>query len=241
MKIFLVVLFLCVAVAARVSPVASSSLWVRGGSDNTSTVTLEAERTNEVGSAELAAGALTETDEGIEAEQIQVEAVEVVEAGRGAVLTTSKPMLTLEAADAMASYAICEAMQREFNDISVVVVDSSGRVLVSKTMLNCPRLIPAIAHAKAGAAIGTHASSRALKAKYVPERAPQLLAMTTIGAATNQPFCAVPGGVLCRDEHGNCIGAIGVSGASADEDEHCAIVGAQTVGLLTEPSSSALG
>ena len=151
------------------------------------------------------------------------------------------PALTLEAADAMANAALAEATAKNFNAISVFVLAADGRVLVSKTMLGCPRLIPSLAHGKAGAAIGTHASSRALKDKYVPDRTPQLLAMTATSLATqNQPFCAVPGGVLCRDEANNVIGAIGVSGASADEDEHCAIVGAQAVGLVTEPPRSAL-
>jgi hypothetical protein len=45
---------------------------------------------------------------------------------------------------------------------------------------------------------------------------------------------------LGRDADGDVIGAIGVSGASADEDEHCAIVGAQSVGLVSEPAKSAL-
>ena len=54
------------------------------------------------------------------------------------------------------------------------ILDATGRVLVSKTMIGCPRLIPDIARAKAGAAIGTHASSRVLKDKYVPDRTPQL-------------------------------------------------------------------
>ena len=76
-----------------------------------------------------------------------------------------KPQLSLEAADAMASAAIAEAKTRKFKDISVFVVDATGRVLVSKPMLNCPPLIPEIAHGKAGAAVGTHSSSRALKDK----------------------------------------------------------------------------
>ena len=155
-------------------------------------------------------------------------------------LAEGKPVLTLEAADAMASAALAECRERGFKDISVFVLDPAGRVLVSKTMLGCPKLIPDIAHSKAGACIGTHSSSRALKDKYVPDRTPQLLAMTTMGFATNQPFAAVPGGVLCRDASKNVVGAIGVSGASADEDEHCAIVGAQAVGLVTEPAKSAL-
>ena len=76
------------------------------------------------------------------------------------------------------------------------------------------------------ATIGTHSNSRALKDKYLPERMPQLLTMTTVGADNGVPFAAVPGGVLCRDaDDGDVIGAIGVSGASADEDEHCGVVG----------------
>ena len=74
----------------------------------------------------------------------------------------------------------------------------------------------------------------------MPDRTPQLLAMTSLSSASNVPFIAVPGGVLFRDASKNILGAIGVSGASADEDEHCAIVGAQSVGVVTEPAKSAL-
>ena len=54
------------------------------------------------------------------------------------------------------------------------------------------------------------------------------------------PIAAFPGGVLCRDAANNVVGAIAVSGASSDEDEHCAILGAHAVGLLTEPAQSRL-
>ena len=163
-----------------------------------------------------------------------------------------------------------QCKSKGFSDISVFVIDVAGRTLVSKTMVGVPNLIPTIAAAKAGAAIGTHSSSRMLKDKYalhdlytldttlaltvalaltptvtltryVPDRTPQLLAMTTLGASVQRPFAAVPGGVLCRDaESGAVIGAIGVSGASADEDEHCAVVGAHACGFQTEPAKSVL-
>ena len=160
-------------------------------------------------------------------------------------LSPGMPTLTLEAADEMANAALNERRAKGFKDISVFVLDTSGRTLVSKTMVNVPNLIPTIAQAKAGAAIGAHASSRALKDKYVAagtsDRTPQLLTMTTLGASVNMPFAAVPGGVLCRDgDSGAVVGAIGVSGASADEDEHMAIVGAQACGFSTEPAKSAL-
>lgn len=165
-------------------------------------------------------------------------------AGRPAVhspLRAGTPVLTLEAADEMADAAIAEARARSFNDITVYVVDASGRTLVSKRMLGCPPLPSKLAHAKAMACVSTHASSRALKDKYVPDRAPQLVAMTVIGTSCGLPLAAVPGGVLCRDGASNCVvGAVGVSGASADEDEHCALAAALAVGLTTEPAKSAL-
>ena len=149
-------------------------------------------------------------------------------------------MLTLEAADEMASAALREARTRRFKDISVTVVDASGRVLVAKTMLGCPNLPPKLAHAKATLCTSMHASSRALRDKYVPDKTPQLIAMSIIGTDNQMPLAAFPGGVLCRDAGKDVVGAIGVSGAAADEDEHCAIVAAQSVGLVTEPATSQL-
>ena len=121
------------------------------------------------------------------------------------------------------------------------MVDATGRELVRKVNPMCPGLIPSLARAKAGAAIDTHSSSRALKDKYLPDRLAQLVSMSVVSAATQpQNFIAVPGGVLCRDADGDVIAAIGVSGATADEDEHCAIVGAAAVGLVSEPATSPL-
>merc|ERR1719326_784787 len=141
----------------------------------------------------------------------------------------------------MASSALRECKARSFKDISVYVLDSSGRVIVSKTMLGVPNLPPQLAMAKAMLCVSTHSSSRAVKDKYVPDRTPQLPAMTTIGTAIQQPIAAFPGGVLLRDaETKDVVGAIGVSGAAADEDEHCAITAAQSIGLLTEPAASKL-
>ena len=158
---------------------------------------------------------------------------------RSAILAPGRPTLTLEAADTMANAAINEARTRGFNDISVHVLDATGRTVVSKCMLNCPSLPHKLAHAKAMLCVSTHSSSRAVKDKYVPERTPQLLAMTIVGTDCATPIAAVPGGVLCRAD-GVVVGAVGVSGASADEDEHCALAAAHAVSLATEPAESAL-
>mmetsp|Transcript_112520 Transcript_112520/g.359364 ORF Transcript_112520/g.359364 Transcript_112520/m.359364 type:complete len:218 (-) Transcript_112520:20-673(-) len=161
-------------------------------------------------------------------------------ASDGPWLAPGTPTLTLEAADEMANAAVREARARKFNDIAVVVMDASGRTIVSKRMISCPSLPQEIAHAKASACIGLRASSRAPKEKYVPDRTAQLLAMTIIGQAAQMPLAAFPGGVLLRDGEGNVVGAVGVSGAAADEDEHCAITAGQSIGLVTEPAASTL-
>ena len=162
-------------------------------------------------------------------------------------LLPGRPSLTLEAADRMADAAIAESKGRGFNDISVVILDASGRAIVHKTMLGCPPLPAQLAFAKATACVGTHAaSSRSLKDKYVTpaeptkDRTAQLLQMSVVGVNLKLPIAAFPGGLLCRDQEGNVVGSIGVSGAAADEDEHCAIVGAQAVGLATDPGTSRL-
>jgi len=160
-------------------------------------------------------------------------------------LVPGAPKLSLEAADEMTNVALYEASSRSFNPVSVIVMDASGRILVQKTQLGCGILSPELAKAKANVCVGLLCSSRELRDKYqnsdgIGPKMPQLLGMGTAGAAVNQPLAAFPGGVLLRDGDGNLLGAIAVSGAASDEDEHCAITGAKAVGLVTDPAWSQL-
>lgn len=132
---------------------------------------------------------------------------------RSAILAPGRPTLTLEAADTMANAAINEARTRGFKDISVHVLDATGRTVVSKCMLGCPTLRHKLAHAKAMLCVSTHSSSRAVKDKYVPERTPQLLAMTIVGTDCATPIAAVPGGVLCRADGGGVLQTLEADGA----------------------------
>ena len=160
-------------------------------------------------------------------------------------LAPGAPILTLEAADRMANVALQEAATRRFNPVSVCVLDAAGRMIVHKTMIGCGNLSPEFAKAKATVCVGLLCSSRELRDKYqnsdgIGPKMPQLLGMGTAAAAVHMPIAAFPGGVLCRDANRNVVGAIGVSGAASDEDEHCAITAATSVGLVTEPAASRL-
>ena len=81
----------------------------------------------------------------------------------GAWLVPGTPVLTLAAADEMSNVALNEAAARGFNPVSVCVLDPSGRVLVSKTMVACPTLAPELSQAKARTCVGFHVSSRFFK------------------------------------------------------------------------------
>ena len=164
----------------------------------------------------------------------------------GAWIVPGTPALTLEAADHMSNVALNECAARSFRPVSVCVLDPSGRTLVQKTMVACATLAPDLAQAKARTCVGFHISSRQFRDGYINSeglgaKMPQALAMSIVGASAQQAVASFPGGVLCRDSANNVVGAIGVSGAASDEDEHCAILGAQAVGLITEPAKSALG
>ena len=83
--------------------------------------------------------------------------------------------------------------------------------------------IPDIAYAKAYTCIVTKNSSREFREKYAGQgEAPhfsQLISMVNITGGKMVPSA---GGVLIMSDSGKVLGAVGVSGASADEDEYCA-------------------
>ncbi|EOD27590.1 hypothetical protein EMIHUDRAFT_235597 [Emiliania huxleyi CCMP1516] len=138
-------------------------------------------------------------------------------------LAPGRPMLTLEAADEMSSVALREATACGFNPISVCVLDAGGRVLVLKTMPASSGLTADFAHAKASMPMGPDRGSDGGIAL-----GPRCRSSSPWAPPALAPF---PGGVLCRDAAGVLVGAIGVSGAASDEDEHCAITAAQSAGV----------
>ena len=152
-------------------------------------------------------------------------------------------LMTLEAAERMAKKTLEEARRLNLNPVAVAVVDLAGDIVVQKREDNVGgRLIGPNAVAKAISCTHLHASTRALKDKYAESRPTQLASMSAIGQhASGMPLAPFPGGVLLRETPGgSVVGAIGVSGASADEDEHCALAGARAVGFTTEPEESAI-
>jgi uncharacterized protein GlcG (DUF336 family) len=94
---------------------------------------------------------------------------------------------------------------------------------------NASILRPQIAIGKAWGAVGMGESSRALSER-LKERPAFLGALSTMSQGKVVP---VPGGVLILDD-GNIVGAVGVSGGTAEEDEACAIEGIKAAGFAAK-------
>jgi uncharacterized protein GlcG (DUF336 family) len=140
--------------------------------------------------------------------------------------------LTLEKANVIADKTLAKARETKYRPMCVAVLDDGGHLKVLKREDNASILRPQIAVGKAWGAIGMGESSRAL-GERLKERPAFLGALSTMSQGKVVP---VPGGVLIMDGNdGNLIlGAVGVSGGTADEDEACAIEGIKAAGFVAK-------
>jgi uncharacterized protein GlcG (DUF336 family) len=105
--------------------------------------------------------------------------------------------------------------------VSVAIVDSAGVMVVFERLNNAPRMTAVIAEGKASASALTGRASGALAA--MAQNYPHIAG--SLATRLQGRFVPVAGGLpIVRD--GEVLGAIGVSGASAEEDEEIAQAGA---------------
>ncbi|MCC5884454.1 MAG: heme-binding protein [Halomonas sp.] len=119
------------------------------------------------------------------------------------------------------------ARSAEMPPITAVVLDGGGHVVAAEREDGCAPLRFPVAQGKAFAALGNGAASGVVGSRNA-ER-PAFLA--SVAAASGGNFIPVAGGVLILDETMHIIGAVGVSGASSDEDEKAALTGIGKAGL----------
>lgn len=135
--------------------------------------------------------------------------------------------LTLEQANAIVTGALAKGREMDLRPLTVAVVDDGGN-LKAFNREDGPgaAMRPQIAIGKAFAAIGMGRSTRALQ-----DMALDRPHFSNALAATAGNFIPVPGGVLICDSDGDTIGAVGVTGDTADNDETSALAGVAAAGL----------
>lgn len=134
--------------------------------------------------------------------------------------------LTLEKASTIVDKALAKAREMKYRPMCVAVLDEGGHVKALKREDGASILRPQIAIGKAWGAVGMGESSRQLGGR-LKERVAFLGALSDMSGGKVVP---VAGGVLIL-QGGAIIGAVGVSGGTADEDEACAIEGIKAAGL----------
>ena len=134
--------------------------------------------------------------------------------------------LTLEKASIIVDGTLAKARELKFRLMCVAVLDDGGHLKALKREDGASILRPQIAIGKAWGAVGMGESSRQLSER-LKDRPAFLGALSDMSGGKVVP---VAGGVLVLQD-GAIIGAVGVSGGTADEDETCAIEGIKAAGL----------
>ena len=129
--------------------------------------------------------------------------------------------VTLAQASTIVDVALRKGRETNCAPLTVAVLDAGGHLVALKREDRSGILRPDIAIAKAWGALGMGFGSRELadRAQKMP------MFLTALAAVSQGRMVPVPGGVLVRDQAGEVLGAVGISGDVSDKDEACALAG----------------
>ena len=136
-------------------------------------------------------------------------------------------MIQLQQARTVITAARAHGRDQGLKPLTIVVLDAGGHLVAMEREDGSGYGRPQIAQGKAAGALAMGTSSRVL-GDMAAER-PQFMA--ALSAAWDGKLIPAAGGVLVRDEAGQVIGAVGVSGDLSDKDEEAALAGIAAAGL----------
>jgi uncharacterized protein GlcG (DUF336 family) len=139
-------------------------------------------------------------------------------------------MIKLRQAEAILDAILARGRELNCRPISAVVVEPGGPVKAFKKEDGSSTLRFEMAFGKAYAALALGRSS--MLVRHRAEERPRF--MEYLIKASDGKLFAEGGGVLIRDDEGEVIGAVGVTGDSQERDEELAIHGIRAAGLRTD-------
>jgi uncharacterized protein GlcG (DUF336 family) len=142
--------------------------------------------------------------------------------------------VTLAQASSIVDVALKKARELKQMPQTLVVLDTGGHVVCAKREDGSGIIRFEIAVGKAYGALGMGWGSRTMMERAAQN--PNFL--TAISAASGGRLVPNPGGVLIRDAGNQIIGALGISGDTADNDEIIAVAGIEAVGLKADPGGT---
>ena len=135
--------------------------------------------------------------------------------------------ITLAEALEIIEGTFASAQKRKAHPLSAILLDAGGRVKAFHKQDGCSLLRFEIAYGKAFAALSLNRSSRQVlqKAKEKPAF------MQSLAELSDGPLFLEAGGQLIRDDTGEIVGALGVTGDVNEVDDLCAIDGIRAAGF----------
>lgn len=138
--------------------------------------------------------------------------------------------ITLSKANRIINGALAKAKDMSLKPLGVVVLDAGGHVKAFQRQDGASMLRFEMGAGKAYGALSVGQGSRWLH-DQAASRAHFLTGMVGISDGRILP---VPGGVLVKDGKGRILGAVGISGDTADNDEAAAIAGIEAAGYTAQ-------
>jgi uncharacterized protein GlcG (DUF336 family) len=138
--------------------------------------------------------------------------------------------ITLAQATIIIEAALGRGRELALKPLSVVVLDNRASLVAAMSEDGVSQMRARIAHGKANAAIALGLGTRALMNRAEQ----QAYFIQAINGLAGGDMVPVPGGVLIRDDAGQLLGAIGISGDTSDNDEAAALAGIAAAGLIAQ-------
>ncbi len=147
-------------------------------------------------------------------------------------------MLSLERSNAIIVPILDKGRAMNLRPLCVVVTDIGARIKSAQREDGCSqaRIEMALGKAVASLALGRSSALVRERQKQGPEFVAQVQAF--VG---EQKMFMVGGGELIRDDDGNILGAVGVTGATEEEDEELVAFGIRAAGFKTDADLADLG
>ena len=138
--------------------------------------------------------------------------------------------LSLEQANTIIAVTFATAKKERCRPMSAIVLDAGGRVKAFQKQDGASMLRFEVCYGKAYASLALGRPSKLVlqKANEKP------LFMQSMENLADYPLFLEGGGQLIRDEAGEVMGAIGVTGDANEMDDICAIAGIHAVGLRAD-------
>lgn len=138
--------------------------------------------------------------------------------------------LSLDAASQIVDEALRQGRSRNFQPLTVVVLDAAGVIKALKRDDGASLMRPDICIGKAWGALALGFGGRELARRA--EKMPGF--MNAASDLAGGRMVPVAGGVLVKDGNGVIVGAVGITGDTSDNDEICAVEAIKAAGLTPD-------